>query len=91
MDRASLKPRRDADATRTLAWIAMRMPNWPTINENVAPMMKAMARPIEMNSCALAPNSLMAASVGGTMNTLKNMTNVSTAMSGKIVRNWRLR
>ena len=33
---------RDAAATRTLACTAMRMPNWPTVNENNAPMIKAM-------------------------------------------------
>jgi hypothetical protein len=44
MERDSLKPRREAEAARTLAWMAMRMPNWPTISEKVAPMMKAMVR-----------------------------------------------
>ena len=42
-------PRRSSSgrptATRTLPWTAMRMPNWPTMSENIAPMMKAVARP----------------------------------------------
>ena len=71
---------------RTLAWMAMRMPNWPTINENEAPMIKAIARPIEIISCALGPNSFRAASVTGTTYTLKNMTTVRIAMSGRMVR-----
>ena len=63
-----MKPRRAAEATRTLAWMAMRMPSWPTRRENDAPMTKAIVRPMAMMIWAfLAPNSATASRLAGTM------------------------
>ncbi len=45
----------DAAATRMLPCTAMRMPNWPTISEKVAPRMKAPARPKAMMMRAFSP------------------------------------
>ena len=67
MDRASLKPRRAAEAARTLAWMAMRMPSCPTMRENEAPMMKAMVRPMATMIWAFfSPNSATASRLAGT-------------------------
>ena len=67
MVKASLKERREAEAARTLAWMAMRMPSWPTVREKAAPRMKAMERPMAMMSWVFLGNSWIASRLGGTI------------------------
>jgi transcription elongation factor len=55
-----------AGAERTLAWIAMRIPNWPTIKEKDAPNTNAMERPNEMINWVFWGNSSSASALGFT-------------------------
>ena len=95
MRSASPKERREAEATRTLPWTAMRMPIWPTIRLKTAPMTKAAARarPMIRRTWDLRQPAKRCKRLGGRRNDVdgEEQGDRQDDDQGRMLRSWRRR